>query len=134
MAPDCSESNRPGLARILGSSCRLVTPFDAAVQSPQGQPPLSQRTLMAALVHGRVSRRPLRQDRSSHRDVSLLFAPSLSCAARDAHPRANSDPEERFWSFSIAAVLLVVAWLLFLVPIDASRGGSLHRLGEVIRS
>ncbi|KAL6893232.1 hypothetical protein HDV57DRAFT_227180 [Trichoderma longibrachiatum] len=133
MAPDCSESNRPGLARILGSSCRLVTPFDAAVQSPQGQPPLSQRTLMAALVHGRVSR-PLRQDRFSHRDGFLLFAPSLSCAARDAHPRANPDPDGRFWSFSIAAVLLVVAWPLFLVPIDASRGGSLHRLGEVIRS
>ncbi|KAL6870457.1 hypothetical protein J3F83DRAFT_760938 [Trichoderma novae-zelandiae] len=79
------------MARILGSSCRLVTPFDAAVQSPPGQPPLSQRTLMAApLVHGRVSQRPLRQDRSSHRDV--FFCPG------------------------------------FLV------GGSLHKLGEVIRS
>ncbi|PTB55667.1 hypothetical protein M431DRAFT_494106 [Trichoderma harzianum CBS 226.95] len=42
MAPACSEST--GMVRILGSSCRLVTPFDAAVQSPQGQPPLPQRS------------------------------------------------------------------------------------------
>ncbi|KAL7820812.1 hypothetical protein V8C26DRAFT_393391 [Trichoderma gracile] len=48
--------------------------------------------------------------------------------------------EERFWHFSLAAgsISPLLCWRFplaaFLVPIDTSRGGSLHRLGEVIIS
>ncbi|KAL7938881.1 hypothetical protein V8C35DRAFT_289463 [Trichoderma chlorosporum] len=116
------------MARILGSSCRLVTPFDAAVQSPQGQPPLSQRTLMAApLGHGRVSQRPLRHDRFSHRDVFFLLAVVIF----RGRIRALTSICALFlgcWP-SVTACVLSDSLAASFFPTDTSRGGSSTQAG-----
>ncbi|KAL7951431.1 hypothetical protein V8C42DRAFT_304084 [Trichoderma barbatum] len=127
MAPACSEST--GMARILGSSCRLVTPFDAAVQSPQGQPPLSQRTLMAApLGHGRVSRRPLRHGRFSHRDVFFFVWSSCFPEGESGSRRALAALFLCCWQ-PVAASVPSISLVALLFPNATSRGGSSTQTG-----
>lgn len=128
MAPACSEST--GMARILGSSCRLVTPFDAAVQSPQGQPPLSQRTLMrqssAAWSMDESLSSP--SDMAGFRIVMFFFLLVVL-------PEGESEPSRALLALFFcclqrtAAAVLHVSLAAFLFPIDTSRGGSSTQAG-----
>ncbi|TFB07141.1 hypothetical protein CCMA1212_000157 [Trichoderma ghanense] len=118
------------MARILGSSCRLVTLFDAAVQSPQGQPPLSQRTSDgSAGPWASLSAAPPTKTGSRIVNVFAL-CPLFSCAGREGSSESESGTLASALSPSPSPLAAFrrrgaagFRWPLFLVPIDTKSWG-----------